>query len=123
MCAVTDKPLTLAEQNKVLREALQKYVDWSAAEENHGDTTFWQRVEMYREAENSARAALALSEVDASALTGQIEAMKEVLELVRNGLVWYHDMFPETVSDVDYEMLQEIDKHLGSKPTEGDENE
>jgi hypothetical protein len=42
-----------------LLEALQKFVAWSNAEANHEGTTFWERVEMLRELDSAAAAAIA----------------------------------------------------------------
>ena len=42
-----------------LLEALQKFVAWSEAERNHEGTSFWQRVEMLRELDDAADAAIA----------------------------------------------------------------
>lgn len=42
-----------------MREAVEKFVAWSKAECNHYGTTFWERVEMLRELDASAEAALA----------------------------------------------------------------
>ena len=42
-----------------LLEALQKFVAWSEAERNHEGTTFWERVEMLRDLDDAAAAAIA----------------------------------------------------------------
>ena len=42
-----------------LLEVVQKYLAWVKAEENHEGTTFWERVEMYREVDTLAEAAIA----------------------------------------------------------------
>ena len=45
-------------QRDALLEVVQKFVAWSEAERNHSGTTFWQRVEMCREVDALAHAAI-----------------------------------------------------------------
>ena len=48
--------------NQELLEVVQKYIAWSEAENDHKETTFWERVEMCREVDAIARAASAKAE-------------------------------------------------------------
>jgi hypothetical protein len=48
--------------NQELLEALKKFVAWSEAENNHEGTTFWGRVEMLRDLDAAAQAAIAKAE-------------------------------------------------------------
>ena len=45
--------------NAELLEALEKFVAWSKAESDHKGTTFWERLEMLRDLDASAAAAIA----------------------------------------------------------------
>lgn len=47
------------ELEKSLLEALELYLKWCEAESNHGNTTFYERIEMCLTAEYAARAAVA----------------------------------------------------------------
>jgi hypothetical protein len=49
---------------------------------------------------------------DAEALRAENERLKELLESAANGLRWYHDEYPDRVSESDYEMLEQIDGAL-----------
>lgn len=42
-----------------LLEALEKFIAWSKAESDHKGTTFWERLEMLRDLDASAAAAIA----------------------------------------------------------------
>jgi len=48
--------------NQGLLEVVQKYIAWAEAENDHKETTFWERVEMCREVDALARAAIAKAE-------------------------------------------------------------
>jgi hypothetical protein len=48
--------------NQDLLEVVQKYIAWAEAENDHKETTFWERVEMCREVDALARAAIARAE-------------------------------------------------------------
>lgn len=41
-----------------LLEVVQKYLAWARAEDDHEGTTFWDRVDMYREVDALAKAAI-----------------------------------------------------------------
>jgi hypothetical protein len=45
-----------------LLEVVQKYIAWAEAENDHKETTFWERVEMCREVDALARVAIAKAE-------------------------------------------------------------
>ncbi len=45
-------------------------------------------------------------------MSSHIAALREVLELARNGLQWYQDNNPEAVSETDYETMERIDAVL-----------
>ena len=49
---------TLTAQRDALLEVVRKFVAWSKAERDHSGTTFWQRVEMCREVDALAHAAI-----------------------------------------------------------------
>ena len=57
VCSERDARLIAAAPD--LLEALQKFVAWSEAENNPKDTTFWERVEMLKDLDAAASAALA----------------------------------------------------------------
>ena len=52
----------LQAQRDALLEVVQKYIAWSDAESDHKGTTFWERVEMCREVDELARAAIKAAE-------------------------------------------------------------
>jgi hypothetical protein len=52
----------LYKMNQDLLEVVQKYIAWAEAENDHKETTFWERVEMCREVDALARAAIAKAE-------------------------------------------------------------
>lgn len=55
-------PRQLAEQRAELLEVVKKFIAWSEAEEDHKGTTFWERVEMLRDLDDAAAAAIAKAE-------------------------------------------------------------
>lgn len=72
-------------ENQLLREALQKYIAWCDAESNHAGTTFYERVDMCRDAENAARAALskpseALSQRGETCASASVAGLKVVID-------------------------------------------
>jgi len=56
-----------------MRDALQKYVAWCDAESNHAGTTFYERMDMCREAEEAARAALTAPAAEVPEAMGDAE--------------------------------------------------
>ena len=50
--------VALKAQRDALLEVVQKYIAWSEAENDPKGTTFWERVEMCREVDELARAAI-----------------------------------------------------------------
>ena len=52
-------------QRDALLEVVRKFVAWSEAERDHSGTTFWQRVEMCREVDALAHAAIKAVEGEA----------------------------------------------------------
>lgn len=49
---------------------------------------------------------------DAELVRKENEHLRELLESAANGLRWYHDHYPESVSEADYEIMEKIDQGL-----------
>jgi alpha-beta hydrolase superfamily lysophospholipase len=44
--------------------------------------------------------------------------LREALEVAKTGLEWYHDTYPESVNECDYEAMRQINKALKEKPND-----